>query len=83
MPLVACRACGHQVDTSALACPGCGATDPGCKISRQRRDLIVSLVQFVIVIVLLGGGGWYAWKVSVPMVKDLLDRPQAEQTRAQ
>jgi len=28
MPLVPCRACEHQVDTSALACPQCGATDP-------------------------------------------------------
>jgi hypothetical protein len=82
MPLVPCRACGHQVDTSALACPGCGATNPGGKISRQQRDIIVSLIQLVIAAVLLGWGGWYIWNTAVPMIKDLLVRPQAEQTRA-
>ena len=40
MPLVPCRACGHQVDTSALACPRCGATDPSRKISRQQLEEI-------------------------------------------
>mgnify|MGYP006178364251 CR=1 FL=1 len=44
MPLVPCRACGHTVDTSAEACPGCGATDPGRKMSRQQHDLIVLLM---------------------------------------
>ncbi|MDR2112545.1 MAG: hypothetical protein LBQ62_05535 [Candidatus Accumulibacter sp.] len=78
MPLVPCRACGHQVDTSALACPGCGATDPGRKISRQRRDIIVTLIQLVIVAILLGWGGWYVWNATVPMVKEILARPQAE-----
>ena len=81
MPLVPCRACGHQVDTSALACPECGATDPGHKLSRQQRNIIVSLVQFVIVAVLLGWGGWYAWNTTVPLVKEILARPQAEQTQ--
>ncbi|MDR2787024.1 MAG: hypothetical protein LBD06_01445 [Candidatus Accumulibacter sp.] len=81
MPLVPCRACGHQVDTSALACPGCGATDPGRKISRQQRDIVVSLVQFVIVVILLGWGGWYVWNATVPMIKEILVRPQAEQTQ--
>ena len=80
MPLVPCRACGHQVDTSALACPECGATDPGHKLSRQQRNIIVSLVQFVIVAVLLGWGGWYVWNATVPLVKEILARPQAEQT---
>ncbi|MDR0577113.1 MAG: hypothetical protein LBI87_06165 [Candidatus Accumulibacter sp.] len=77
MSLVSCRACGHQVDTSALACPECGATDPGRKISRQQRNLIVSLVEFVVVAVLLTWGGLYAWKFAVPMVKDILARPEA------
>jgi hypothetical protein len=81
MPLVPCRACGHQVDTSAIACPGCGATNPGHKISRQQRNLIVSLVQFAIVAILLGWGGWYVWKTTVPMIKEILARPQAEQTQ--
>ena len=48
MTLVACRACGHQVDTSAEACPGCGATNPGRKLSRQKHDLIVLLTQLII-----------------------------------
>ena len=82
MPLVPCRACGHQVDTSALACPGCGATNPGRKISRQQRDILVSLVQLVIATVLLGWGGWYVWNTAIPMIKEILIRPQAEQTRS-
>jgi hypothetical protein len=45
MSLVECRACGHQVDTSALACPGCGATDPGKSISRQQRNGRVLIIQ--------------------------------------
>ncbi len=81
MPLVPCRACGHQVDTSALACPECGATDPGHKLSRQQRNIIVALVQFVIAAVLLGWGGWYAWNTTVPLVKEILARPQAEQAQ--
>jgi hypothetical protein len=36
------------VDTSAEACPGCGATNPGRKMSRQQHDLIVLLIQLVI-----------------------------------
>jgi hypothetical protein len=81
MPLVPCRACGHQVDTSALACPECGATNPGHKLSRQQRNLIVSLIQFVVVAILLGWGGWYAWNFAAPMIKEILARPQSEQTR--
>ncbi|MDR0378812.1 MAG: hypothetical protein LBI62_02510 [Candidatus Accumulibacter sp.] len=81
MPLVPCRACGHQVDISALACPGCGATNPGHKLSRQQRNLIVSLIQFVIAAILLGWGGWYAWNATVPMVKEILTRPQTESAR--
>ena len=48
MSLVPCRACGHQVDTSAEACPGCGATNPGRKLSRQQHDLIVLLIQLIL-----------------------------------
>lgn len=76
MPLVSCRACDHQVDTSALACPQCGATDPGHKLSRQQRNLIVSLIQFLIVAILLTWGGWYAWKTTVPKIKEILFRPE-------
>ncbi|MDR3298925.1 MAG: hypothetical protein LBU43_02700 [Candidatus Accumulibacter sp.] len=81
MPLVPCRACGHQVDTSATACPGCGATNPGHKISRQQRDLIVSLFQFTIVAILLIWGGLYVWRTTVPMIREILARPQVEQTQ--
>ena len=54
MPLVPCRACGHQVDTSALACPRCGATDPAKKISRQRRELRNFVIQTIFWLSLLG-----------------------------
>jgi hypothetical protein len=79
MPLVPCRACGHQVDTSALACPGCGATSPGRKFSSQQRNLVVSLAQFAIVAILLAWGGWFVWKSAVPLIKEILARPQVEQ----
>ena len=81
MSLVPCRACGREVDTSALACPQCGATDPGRKFSRQQRNFVVGLVQLLVAAVLLGWGGWYVWKTAVPMVKEVLGRPQAEQTQ--
>ncbi|GHU04366.1 hypothetical protein FACS1894158_04510 [Betaproteobacteria bacterium] len=81
MSLVPCRACGHEVDTSALACPQCGATDPGHKLSCQQRNLIVSLTQFVIVALLLVWGGLYLWRTTVPMVKEILGRPQTEQAQ--
>jgi hypothetical protein len=72
MSLVSCRACGHQVDTSALACPGCGATDPAKKISRQQRDGIILVIQLTIGLSLLGVGGWYVWHGVIPMVKHQL-----------
>jgi hypothetical protein len=75
MSLVDCRACGHQVDTSALACPGCGATDPGKSISRQQRNGRVLIIQWIIVLTLLGIGGWYVGNVVVPMVKQQLVKP--------
>lgn len=75
MSLVPCRACGHQVDTSALACPGCGATDPARKISRQQRDGRALIVQIVIGLSLLGIGGWYVWNGIIPMVKQHLVKP--------
>ena len=81
MSLVPCRACGHQVDTSALACPGCGATDPGHKISRQQRNAITSSIQFLIIATLLAWGGWYAWHTVVPMVREILAKQQTEQTQ--
>jgi hypothetical protein len=81
MSLVPCRACGHEVDTSALACPQCGATDPGHKLSRQQRNLIVSLTQFVIVALLLVWGGLYLWRTTIPMVKEILGRSQTEQVQ--
>ena len=75
MSLVECRACGHQVDTSALACPGCGATDPGKSISRQQRNGRMLIIQWVIGLSLLGIGGWYVGNVVVPMVKQQLVKP--------
>ncbi|MDR1709767.1 MAG: hypothetical protein LBS70_08620 [Candidatus Accumulibacter sp.] len=78
--LVPCRACRYEVDTSALGCPRCGATNPGHRISRQWLNVILTAIQFLIVAAVLGWGGWYAWKTAVPMVKEILGRPQTEQT---
>ena len=83
MPLVPCRACGYQVDTSALACPKCGATDPGHKISRQQRNVISTSVQMVVIAILLIWGGSHLWRTVVPMAKELLGKPQAEQTQGE
>ena len=69
MPLVPCRACGHSVDTSAIACPGCGATDPAKKISRQQRDAISLVIQLVVGVVLLVAGSTYLWREFSPVIK--------------
>ena len=76
MPLVPCRACEHQVDTSALACPQCGATDPARKISRQQRNLRGFIVQTIVWLAVLGFGGWYVWSTVIPMAKQYLVKPQ-------
>jgi len=78
MPLVPCRACEHQVDTSALACPQCGATDPAKKISRQQRNLRSFIIQTIIWLALLGFGGWYVWNTVIPMAKQYLVKPQTD-----
>ena len=77
MSLVPCRACGHQVDTSALACPGCGATDPGHKISRQERDLRLLLIQLVVGLAILVIGALLAWEIAGPILRQLA-KPQPE-----
>lgn len=75
MTLVPCRACAHQVDTSAEACPGCGATNPGRKMSRQQHDLIVLLIQLVIGTLLVVGGATLAWNAVGPIIKQQLLKP--------
>ncbi|MBN8462191.1 MAG: hypothetical protein J0M01_05165 [Dechloromonas sp.] len=75
MSLVPCRACGHTVDTSAEACPGCGATNPGRKMSRQQHDLIVLLIQLVIGAALVAAAGSWAWNAVGPIVKSQLAKP--------
>ena len=75
MPLVPCRACGHTVDTSAEACPGCGATNPGRKMSRQQHDLIVLLIQLIIGTALVVAAGSWVWKEVGPIVKSQLGKP--------
>ncbi len=75
MSLVPCRACGHQVDTSALACPGCGATDPGKKLSRQQSDWIKFAVQALIWFFILVFGGLYVSKTLIPMARTFLNKP--------
>jgi hypothetical protein len=80
MSLVPCRACGHQVDTSALACPGCGATDPAKKMSRQQRYAIVFVIQLIFWLGVLGFGGLYVVHTLIPMVKQYIFKPQADQS---
>lgn len=75
MPLVPCRTCGHSVDTSALACPRCGATDPAKKISRQQRELRSFILQTVVGLSLLGVGTWYVWQYVIPMIRQFLNKP--------
>lgn len=79
MSLVPCRACGHQVDTSALACPGCGATDPGRSISRQQRDLRLLAVQIVLGLVIFVGVGSVVWKKVEPLVAQMTSKVTAGQ----
>ena len=75
MPLVPCRACGHTVDISAEACPGCGATNPGRKMSRQQHDLIVLLIQLIIGTALVVAAGSWVWNTVGPIVKSQLVKP--------
>ena len=77
MSLVPCRACGHRVDTSAEACPGCGATNPGRKMSRQQHDLIVLLIQLTIGTALVAAGASLAWHAVGPIIQQQLARPPA------
>lgn len=80
MSLVPCRACGHQVDTSALACPECGATDPGKRISRQQRNAIGFVLQLIFWSAVLGVSGWYVWNTAIPWARQMIVKPAAEQT---
>ena len=75
MSLVACRACGHTVDTSAQACPSCGATNPGHRLSRQQHDFIVLIIQLAVGCTLLFAGGTMVWNAVGPMVKQQLAKP--------
>lgn len=74
MSLIPCRACEHQVDTSALACPQCGATDPGSKISRQQRQLRNFLLQLVLGVGIAAYAGWYVWQHYLPLIKQAIVR---------
>lgn len=77
MSLVHCRACDHLVDTSAEACPGCGATNPGQKISRQQRDRRIFLIQFVVGVVITIAAVSAAWSVAGPIIKQQLSKSAA------
>ncbi|MEO8410036.1 MAG: hypothetical protein ABI478_05650 [Propionivibrio sp.] len=83
MSLVPCRACGYEVDTTALACPKCGATDPGWKFSRQQRNLILAAIQLVFWLSLIGIGAWYVTHSLVPMAKQYIVRQQNEPAPAE
>jgi hypothetical protein len=80
MSLVPCRACDHEVDTSALACPQCGATDPGKTISRQQRNTRIFVIELIFWLSVFGFGGWYVWTTVIPMAKQLIVKPQNDQT---
>lgn len=82
MPLVPCRACGHHVDTSALACPRCGATDPAKKISRQQRDARNSVIQTIVWLIVLFFIGWHVINTLIPWGRQLIARPQIEQRQS-
>lgn len=77
MPLMPCRACGHRVDTSALACPGCGATDPAKKISRQQRDFYLFIVSTLVWIGVLGCFAWGVWKIAIPWARQTINKQAA------
>jgi len=81
MPLVPCRSCEHQVDTSALACPGCGATDPARKISRQQRQLRSFVIQLVAGLCFFALLWWYVTATLIPWAKPyIIKQQQSEQT---
>ena len=75
MSLVPCRACGHTVDTSAEACPGCGATNPGRKMSRQQHDLIVLLIQLIVGTALVVAASSWVWNKVEPIDLSQLAKP--------
>ena len=75
MSLVSCRACRHTVDTSAEACTGCGATNPGRRLSRQQSDMIILLIQLIIGIGLLFAAGSWVWHQVGPIIKTQLSKP--------
>jgi hypothetical protein len=77
MSLVPCRACSHQVDTSAEACPGCGATNPGHKYSRQQRDRVVLLLQLIVGGLLFFGVATLAWNAVGPIIKQQMSKSAA------
>lgn len=76
MSLVPCRACNYTVDTTAIACPSCGATNPGHKLSRQQHDLIIWLIQVIVGCTIVYMGVSAAWKAVGPIVKQQLVKPQ-------
>jgi hypothetical protein len=80
MPLVSCRACEHQVDISALACPNCGATDPGRKISRQQRDARNFVIQVIVWTGILAFAAWFVLSTVIPWARPYIVRQQAEQS---
>ena len=59
-----------------MACPGCGATDPGRRISRQRRNAITFTIQLIVGISLLVGGGMYLWREFAPTIKAAIVKNQ-------
>lgn len=55
MALVACHECGHNVSTTAKACPSCGAAPPPTPVPHVRPPLLTG-AGWVILIFGLGAG---------------------------
>lgn len=74
MALVACRACEHQVDTSALACPKCGATRPGHWLSAQWFHLIMLIIELAVGFGVLYAVGTKVWQEVGPIIKTQMEK---------
>jgi hypothetical protein len=77
MALVACNECGHPVARTAAVCPGCG--------KRRQMGLLARLFRnFVVGMLLIGGGCWYVGhKWAVEVRKQATEARQATEAKKQ
>ncbi|MEY2632151.1 MAG: hypothetical protein RIR00_805 [Pseudomonadota bacterium] len=81
MALVPCRSCSHQVDTSAQACPGCGATNPGSRLSKQQSDFLWFVAQWLVGAFILYTLASWGWDTVRPYVRQFVVKQQVEAPR--